>query len=52
MSKMNELCEYLQNRGVADKCYLKFVLKEERTDGKYKIFSVEGQSYMLSHFLD
>ena len=52
MSKMNELCEYLQNRGVTDKTYLNFVSKVETRDEKYKLFSVEGQAYMLSHFLD
>lgn len=52
MSKVNELYEYLQNRGVTDKIYLNFISEEQTRDKKYKLFSVERQDYMLSHFLD
>lgn len=52
MSINNNLYEYLQNRGVTDKNYLSFILKAETRDEKFKLFFVEGQVYMLSHFLD
>ena len=52
MLKTNDLYEYLQNRGVTDKNYLNFVLKEKTRGEKFKLFLVDGQPYMLSHFLD
>ena len=46
------LIEYLQKRNITDSVYLEFVLSKKKTMAKFKMFSVNNQEYMLSHFFD
>lgn len=52
MVKNDNLSKYLKERNVTDKNYLNYIMAEDTENEEYKLFMVEEQAYMLSHFLD
>lgn len=49
---VNKLTEYLCKRNVADSFFLEFILSKSTQKSEFKLFFVNNQEYMISHFLD
>ena len=49
---MKDLEQYLIDRKLFDSDYYRCVKAEDLNKRQYKLFSVDGQDYMLSHFFD
>ena len=49
---MTEIKQYLTDRKVLDSRYIDFVTTDNLNENEFRLFTVNGQQYMLSHFLD
>ena len=48
----NELIGYLDRRGVKDRCYRSFVLRDSPDEYNFTLCTSDGFDYVVSHFLD